>query len=671
MTTTREDYERLVREVLEHDRRYYAENAPSVSDFEYDALLRQVRDLESAHPDWVQPHSPTRRVGCKVDGDFPTVVRRVPMLSLDNTYGEQDLRDFDDRVRRGLGGEPPAYVVELKVDGIGIELTYRAGQLEQAATRGDGREGEVITPNVRTVRGLPGLLAEPVDLVVRGEIYMERAALAAVNADREAAGEEPFKNPRNATGGTLKLKDPAQVARRPLRVVLYEVVNPTEASHLEMLGTLGRLGLPVSPHTERVEGIDAVLARVATWDDRRRTLAYDVDGLVIKVDAYAQREALGATSKYPRWAIAYKFAPEQAETRLLDLVAQVGRTGAVTPVAQLEPVELAGTTVRRASVHNWDEVARKDLHLGDLVVVEKAGEIIPQIVAVRTEARAPDARRCEPPTACPACGAALEREADAVALRCPEAFGCPGQLERAILAYGGRAALDIDGLGEQLVRQLVARRMVEDVADLYRLTVMEVASLERMATRSAVNLVDAIEASRKAATLERLLAALGIPHVGTVAARAVASQFRSLSDLLGRDPACLAADLEGLAGVGPVIAGSVAAFLGDPRRRAVLAKLVSLGVDPASSAPAAAPGTGPLAGCTLVVTGTLSRPRDEVKRRIEAAGGKVAGSVSRKTRYLVAGESTGATKLAEAQKHGVQVIDEAALEALLAEGPSA
>lgn len=682
---TRDDYERLVEELSEHDRRYYVEHAPVLTDREYDERLSTLKALEAAHPDWIVPHSPTQRVGAPlaVGEDFPKVVRDVPMLSLDNTYSAEDLREFDERVVKGLGGEAPTYVVELKVDGIGVELRYEGGRLVQAASRGDGRVGEDITANVRTIRAVPALLTEPVDLTVRGEIYLERESLPGINREREASRKDPFVNPRNAAGGILKYKDPAQTARYPLRVVLYEVVDAPETSHLDALARLARLGLPTSPHATRAPGLEAVLAQVEHWAEARRTLPYDVDGLVIKVDTFAQRERLGFTSKYPRWAIAYKFAAQRAATRLVELVPQVGRTGVVTPVAHLEPVFLAGTTVQRASVHNWDEVRRKDLHLGDRVLVEKAGEIIPQIVGVILEERPAGASPVQPPERCPECGTPLVREEGEVALRCPSSLACPAQLKASIEFFASRGAMDIEHLGEKLVGQLVEAGLVRDVAALFGLSAAALRDLPRMGEKSAANLVEALARRRVEAPLERLLTGIGIPLVGVVAARAIAARYASLSAMLAEDPARMRESLEEIDGVGPKIASSTAAFFASAARRVVLQKLVDLGLDPAPSAlaiaqsgrSAAGAGAGdldgagseprPVRGLVFVLTGTLSRPREEWKTRIEEAGGKVTGSVSPKTSYLVAGENTGANKREAASRHGVPVLDEAGLEALL------
>jgi DNA ligase (NAD+) len=658
-------YLALCREIIEHDRRYYVENDPIISDSEYDRLLRELTALETEHPDLVVTWSPTRRVGAEPISEFPKVVRDVPMLSLDNTYDAEQLAEFCERVLKGLAGEEPAYVVEPKIDGIGIELYYEDGVFARGLTRGDGRTGEDVSSNLRTIRRLPPVLARPATVQVRGEVYLERAALAPLNAAREAAGEEPFKNPRNAAGGSLKLLDPRLCAQRSLQILLYELLDGDRVvpAHFEALAWMRTAGLPVSPEARRVVGIPALSEQVAAWAERRDGLPYDVDGLVVKVDSFAQRRLLGATARFPRWAIAYKFPARQATTRVVGIEVNVGRTGAVTPVACLEPVELSGTTVARASLHNWDEVQRKDLRLGDAVLVEKAGEIIPQVVAVITERRRGDERPIAPPAACPSCGAALVRREGEVAWRCPNHLGCPAQLREALEFFASRDAMDIENLGPKLVAELCAAGLVADVADLYDLTVAQLVPLERMAVKSAENVIAAVGRSRERATLGRLLTGLGIPLVGTVAARAVAAAYGSLEAMLAVTPARFAVELLAVPGVGEKIAQAVAEFFGEPHSRAVLEKLVARGVAPSEPRPDR---RGPLAGQTVGVTGTLSRPRSDIKRDIEAAGGRFATSVGKGTDYLVAGDKTGAAKLKAAAKAGVRVIDEAGLQRLLA-----
>lgn len=671
---TRERYEALAREILDHDRRYYVENSPVIADVEYDALLRELQRIEAEHPDWRVPWSPSLRVGHAPLSKFRKVEREVRMLSLDNTYNVGELRAWHERVLRGLRSahvdEEPAYVVEPKIDGIGIELTYERGVFVLGATRGDGKTGEDVTVNLRTLRALPLRLTEPVDLperlVVRGEVYMTRAVFERINGEREAAGEELYQNPRNLTGGTLKQLDPRMVAARPLELLLYEIVGDLGVStHYESLARLRQLGLPVSPDVRRVTSFAEVEAEVASWATRRDALPFDIDGLVVKVDSLVQRELLGTTAKIPRWAIAYKFPARQATTLVRDIEVNVGRTGAVTPVALLAPVELSGTTVEHASLHNWDEVARKDVRVGDAVLIEKAGEIIPQVVMVIVERRPVGAEPFPVPKVCPSCGAELSRIEGQVALRCPNRLGCPAQLREALTFFASRGAMNIDGLGEKLVEQLVRAGLVRDLADLYRLTLAVLLGLERVGDKSAENLVQAIARSKEQ-SLTRLLTGLGIPLIGSVNAAQVADRFGSLRALLDETPERLREALLEVPGFGAERASAVAEFFADEHNRGVLGRLRDAGVDPVEHRRGAEEPAGPLQGKRLVLTGTLSAPRETMKERIEAAGGKVLGAVSKGTDYLVAGANTGAAKRQAAEKHGTRVIDEAELERLLA-----
>ncbi|MBZ0237734.1 MAG: NAD-dependent DNA ligase LigA, partial [Deltaproteobacteria bacterium] len=600
---TRDAYIALCHELIEHDRRYYVEAAPTISDVEYDRMTVRLRELEAAHPDWVVPWSPTRRVGHEPVGAFAKVVRQRPMLSLDNTYDEEELRAFHDRVVRGLDGEEPCFSIEPKIDGFGIELTYQAGELALAATRGDGTIGEDVTNNVRTIRAIPTRLREPVDVVVRGEVYMAKEVFLRINAERIAAGEEPWKNPRNLAAGSIKLLDPRDVAKRPMSAILYEVVDGERVAtgHLASLDFIRKLGIPTSTENSRAEGWDALAAAVHAWADRRDALPYEVDGLVVKVDDFAQRRALGSTSKFPRWAIAYKFPARQVTTIVKQIELNVGRTGAVTPVAILEPVEVSGTTVQRVSLHNFEQVARLDIGDGDRVLIEKAGEIIPQVLGVTARAPTP---RWTAPAVCPSCGAALEKEEDKVVLACQNRLGCPAQRLAAIEFFAARGLMNIDGLGERIVAQLVEAGLVADVADLFDLTAAQLEELDRFGEQSARNLVASIQQAKEKATFSRLLAALGIAHVGGVVARPIAARYGALSKLLAAADATtsdeLVAQLTEIEGIGEVIARAVDRFVRDPHARAVMDKLIARGVDPVE--PVAAPATGPLAGKTLVVT---------------------------------------------------------------------
>jgi DNA ligase (NAD+) len=664
-------YAALVRELGEHDRRYYVELAPTISDVEYDRLYRELRDLEAAHPDWIDPSSPTQRVAPMPISAFPKVVRAVPMLSLDNTYSLTELQAFYDRVIKGLHGETPRFMVEPKIDGISIELRYVEGRFVQGATRGDGRVGEDITVNLRTVRSLPLTLAEPVTITVRGEVYMDKRDFAAINEEREQAGEELWKNARNFTGGSLKLLDPRECARRPLKALLYELVGGESFRplHSESLLWLRALGFPTSPDVALVEDGGALAAAVAAWADRKNKLPYEADGLVIKVDSFAQRRLLGFTAKFPRWAIAYKFPANQATTRLLGIEVNVGRTGAVTPVAELAPVELSGTTVKRASLFNWDEVRRLDARIGDQVVVEKAGEIIPQVIEVLVAQRTGAETEIPIPDRCPSCASTLVRREGEVALRC-ENRACPTQRWRALQFFCGRGAMNIEGIGEVLAEELVRKGIVTDAADLFDLTVEKLLGrVDRMAQKSAENLIAAMRRAKETATLSRLLIGLGIPHVGVVAARAVAARFGSFEALLAAVSTDGAQDLAtkvaAIDGVGPVIAEAMRAYVSDPVQAALLARLRERGVSPTEPVARVAT-TGVLAGKKVCVTGKLSRPRSEIQAEIEAAGGQFVTSVGKSTDILVAGADVGKAKLDAARKLGTQIIDEAELAKILA-----
>ena len=662
MADTPKAYLALVDELAEHDRRYYVDAEPAISDLEYDKLMQKLRGLEAAHPDWIVVWSPTQRVGHAPVSEFPKVERPVAMLSLDNSYDEADLRAFFDKVVKDLDGDPATFSVEPKIDGFGIELVYKRGVLTLGATRGDGRIGEDVTANVKMVKGVALVLREPVDIVVRGEIYMTKAEFEQINEQRLAAGEEPFKNPRNTAAGSIKQQDPREVAKRPMRTILYEVVDGEKyaSGHLASIAYLKKLGLPVNPHNTSATTWEELHAQVLSWEHRRDSLPYEVDGLVVKVDDFGQRSALGTTAKFPRWAIAYKFPARQVTTILHDLEINIGRTGAVTPVALLDPVEVSGTTVARASVHNWDQVARLDLGQGDRVLLQKAGEGIPEILGVTVKSDGP---RFAPPTKCPSCASELVREEGRVALACPNRKDCPAQILGGLEFFA--SVMNIDGLGEKIVVQLYEAGLVKDIADLFDLTQARLEKLERFGQLSAKNLVTAIAEAKQTATFSRLLTALGIPNVGDVIAKPIAQKFGTLSAL--REAAkgeAFATDLCELEKVGKIIAQNVERFLRDPDVNAVLDKLIARGIDPPE--PVSVQATGPLVGKLFVVTGTLTKPRADVQKAIEAAGGKVAGSVTKKTSYLVAGADTGKTKLEAAEKHGVTVIDEAALEKLLA-----
>jgi DNA ligase (NAD+) len=662
----REEYENLAREIQAHDRLYYVENNPTIADGEYDRLFARLKEIEAAHPDWIVDWSPSRRVGSDLTAGFPKIERKVPMLSLDNTYDEAELTAFHERVVRGLDGEAPAYVIEPKIDGVSIELKYTDGKFVLGATRGDGIIGEDVTPNLRTIHALPLLLAEPVTIAVRGEVYMEKETFAKLNAERIAAGEEPLKNPRNSTAGALKLLDPRESAKRPMKLLTYEVVGQVvgEArahTHFELLAWMKSLGLPVSSDVARVTSLSDLLAYIEQWQHGARLrLPYATDGLVIKVDVVAQRRLLGATARAPRWAIAYKFPAEQATSKLLAIEHNVGRTGAITPLGYFEPVELSGTTVKRASFFNYNQIKRLDVAVGDRVLLEKAGEIIPYVITVVE--RGADRVPIDEPTVCPSCATPLMRAEGQVALLCPNTFGCPVQRARSIEFFCKRDAMNMENFGPSLVTQLVDTGVVADVADLFDLTVEKLIDLERMGPKSAENVIKSLADAREKATLTRLLVGLGMPKIGEVWAHEVARRYGDLKTLMATPPAEILTGLQEIHGFGEERARAVSDFFADERHRAVLEKLMARGVAPSEPRPTH---EGPLAGLRVCVTGTLSRPRSDVQAAIEAAGGTFEKSVKKGTNYLVAGADVGAAKLKDAQKKGVRVIDEAALEKLL------
>lgn len=660
-------YVQLVADLTEHDRRYYVDANPTISDAEYDKLYKELVSIEAGHPDWIVPWSPSQRAGHSPISEFPKVTRATAMLSLDNTYNEGELQAFFDRAVKGLDGEVPVFSVEPKIDGFGIELTYENGLLTLAATRGDGRIGEDVTTNVKImVRGIPMQLREPASLTVRGEIYMRKDEFEEVNNARRARGEETFKNPRNTAAGSIKLQDPKEAAKRPMHAILYEVLDGEKhaSGHLSSIDFIKKLGIPVSGYNAQARSWNELAALVRSWEHKRDSLPYELDGLVIKIDDFASRGALGSTAKAPRWAIAYKFPARQVTTIIKGLDLSVTRTGAVSPTAVLEPVEVSGTTVSRASVHNWDIVAQLGLGMGDRVLLHKAGEIIPEILQVTEKGPGP---AFTVPENCPCCGTKLVREAGRVAWICPNHEHCRDQQTDWIESFASRKQMNIDGLGEIVVRQLVEGKLVNDIADLFVLKAEQVAGLERFAAPSAKKLVAAIEKAKSEATFSRLLAALGIDLVGTVLAKPIAAKYGKLSTLRqaakDKDSAALIEEIDAIDGIGPAVAQSVDEFLRTPWISNILDKLIANGVDPGE--PVTATADGVLNGKVFVVTGTLTKPRAEVQKMIEAAGGKVAGSVTKKTHFLVAGEDTGKTKLEAATKNGVAVIDEAKLMAML------
>ena len=651
----------LRNEIRRHEELYYVHAAPEISDEAFDALMRELEELETRHPELRTPDSPTQRVGGRPTESFATVEHMVPMLSLDNAYNEDELRAFDERVRRGLDtSELVAYVAELKIDGLSIALTYENGRLVRGATRGDGTQGDDVTNNVRTIRALPLTLRGQVPgrVEIRGEVFLPRSRFEQINEERRATGAPLFANPRNAAAGAIRNLDPSLVARRGLSAWTYQVVTPTRGeivpAHAAMLERLKEWGMPVEPHWARCVGIDAVWEFCERWKDERVGLQFETDGVVVKVDRVALREQLGATSKFPRWATAFKFPAQQATTLLREIAVNIGRTGAATPFAILDPVFVGGSTVSMATLHNPDDLARKDIRERDTVIVEKAGDVIPRVVRPVLDKRPPDSRPWTMPATCPVCGSVLVKPADEVVWRCENA-SCPAKLKRSIEHFASRGAMDIEGLGESLIDQLVERALVKDVADLYDLDGPTLEKLERMGKKSASKLLEQIHRS-KGNDLWRLLNGLGIRHVGERAAQVLAEQFRSVHALLTAS----LAELQQTREVGPVLAASVRQWFDQPANQRLIERLTAAGVRVDAPAAARPAGPQPLAEKTFVITGALdAMSRDEATRRIEALGGKVTGSISKKTSYLIVGAEAG-SKLEKAQALGVKTLDEAA-----------
>lgn len=661
-------------QVGRHDDLYYRQARPEISDFEYDRLKRELADLEGDFPEAMAQSSPTARVGDdRLDG-FVVYRHGQPMQSLDNTYSEAELRTFHQRLVKLFGIDDLAFVVEPKIDGVAVSLTYEKGRLLHAVTRGNGIEGDDITANVRTIQALPGKLkgaafnaaeGETVpDLVeIRGEIYMTLAEFERINREREEAGEVLFANPRNLTAGTIKQLDPREVARRKLEIVLYGLgvcepaleLTAQADSQSRLHSLLGKWGLPTVEKFWVARGIDETWRAIQELDRLRRGFAYATDGAVVKLDSFSQQREAGSTSKAPRWAIAYKFAAERAETRLKAITVQVGRTGVLTPVAELEPVLLGGTTVSRATLHNKDEIGRKDIRVGDFVQVEKAGEVIPAVVGVNLARRAPECVAYAFPEECPVCGVRVVQYEGEVAVRCPNPQ-CPAQIRRRVQHFASKAGVDIEGLGEAMIDTLVEKGWVRNIADIYRLHLQrdELLKLGKSVEKSTDNLLAAIEGS-KHAELWRFINGLGINHVGAAAAKELAAKFGSIEALVeaSRD------EFLSIGGIGGTMADAIVTHFNAPRNRDMVSQLLDLGVAPKAPARAALEGASSLAGKTFVLTGTLpSMSRETATARIEAAGGRVSGSVSRKTGYVLAGEDAG-SKLEKARALGVTILSEA------------
>ncbi len=676
------DPERRARELRDairhHEERYYIHNAPEISDEAFDQLLHQLEALEADHPELVTPDSPTQRVGGRAVEGFATVQHLVPMLSLDNTYNDEELRAFDERVHKGAGIPETArvaYVAELKIDGLSLALTYEHGRLLRGATRGDGTLGEDVTMNVRTIRSIPlSLRGGPTGRIeVRGEAYLPRESFERMNREQAEAGEPLYANPRNTAAGTMRNLDPSLVARRELAAFVYQLVTadengePSFRTHNDTLKAFSSWGLPVEPHWRSCDGIDEVVAFCEEWADKRRSLAFETDGVVIKVDDLPLRQRLGTTAKFPRWATAFKFPAQQANTKLIRIGVNVGRTGAVTPYAELEPVFLAGSTISMATLHNAEDIERKDVREGDTVVIEKAGDVIPKVVAPVPSLRPEGAERWQMPTTCPECGSTLRRDEEEVVWRC-ENTSCPARLRRSLEHFASRGAMNIEGLGASLVDQLLEQRLVNDFSDLYHLTpeVLEnlvVTPKEPRSDRAVPrklgkvgrNVFEQVQRS-KGNDLARLIYGLGIRHVGEKAAVTLARHLRTMPAVLdaSRDV------LEAVPEIGPVVADSIRSFADEPHNRTLIERLAAAGVSMDTSLPEPSrEAAGPLAGRTFVITGTLAAmTRDEAATKLTNLGATVSSSISKKTSALIAGEEAG-SKLEKARRLGVEVLSEA------------
>jgi len=649
--------EQLRDKIRRHDYLYYVLNQPQISDRQYDKLFAELKVLEQEHPELITPDSPTQRVSERPLEGFATVRHKVPMLSMDNTYNADELRAFDDRVYKQLGSRDYDYVIELKIDGLAISLRYEDGRLITAATRGDGEVGDDVTANVRTIKAIPLVLFDgrdiPAVLEVRGEVYMPTKSFIQLNKQRAEAGEPVFANPRNAAAGSLKLLDARITAQRNLSFFAYavgEVSKSLAENHYQTLQKFKNLGLPVNPHIKRAKDVDEALDICLSWSQKRLELDYKIDGMVIKVNRFDQRDILGATGRAPRWCISYKFPAERAQTVIESIDVQVGKSGILTPVANLTPVQLSGTTVKRASLHNFDELRRLDARCGDTVLIEKAGEIIPQVIEVKKDLRPEGAATFKIPKKCPICGSEVVKDEEGVYIRCinPD---CMGQLKERLRYFAGRDQMDIEHLGTSLIEQLVETGLVKNFADLYKLQKSQLAALERMAEKSAANVIEAIEKS-KSRPLWRLVAALGIRHIGGQSAQILAEHFGSLEALRNADKEAL----ETIDQIGPSMAESVYEYFRNQQNRAVIDELLAAGVK--TERPKKVKVTGKLAGKTVVVTGALEKfARRQVEQAIKQAGGKPSSSVSKKTDFVLAGKEPG-SKLEKALQLGIKVINE-------------
>jgi DNA ligase (NAD+) len=645
--------QKLREEIVFHEKKYYVDNDPQISDFEFDMLTKELMNLEKQFPELITPESPTQRVGEQPLEGFASVEHRTAMLSLDNCYTMDELREFEERIQKIIPSEKITYVAELKIDGLGISAIYREGKFDQAITRGDGLRGDDVTANVKTIRSFPLSVPQSQEIEVRGEIYLPFDSFRKINKRRENKDLSLFANPRNAAAGSIRLLDPKEVAARMLDVFLYTLFigGAEKKSQWESLLTMKKLGFKTNPHSRRCSSLEEVLTFYEEWKTRRDELDYDVDGIVVKVDSVEQQKRLGSTAKFPRWAISYKFPARQATTQIKDIIIQVGRTGALTPVAVLEPVKLSGTTISRSTLHNEDEVRRKDIRVGDFVLIERSGDVIPKVVRVITEKRSGNETPFDFPKECPVCHTAVFRPEDEAISRCINP-SCPAKLKESLLHFSSRRAMNIETLGIALVNQLLEKGLVKTIPDLYSLAYEDLVDLERMGPRSSSNLLDEIERSKER-DLPRLIYALGIRYVGERTAQAIASHFQDLDSLI-KAPAEKLIQIED---VGPKVAESIVFFFSQPENMVLIEKLRAAGVNFTLQA-AAVPKEGPLSGQSFVLTGKLTKfSREEAQREIEQRGGTVTSSVSKKTDYVIVGDDPG-SKLEKAQKLGVGILDE-------------
>lgn len=660
----REKVEKLREELNYHNYRYYVLDDPVISDTEYDEMMKELQELEDEYPELIIDTSPTQRIGEELTGGFPTVTHEVPMLSLENTYSDDETRAFDRRIAKALGNEKFEYTVELKFDGFAVDIEYRNGKFFRGSTRGNGLVGDDITNNVRTIRSVPLKLRtkkrELMQIHVRGEVYMPRPVFDKLNKDREQREQQLFANPRNAAAGSIKNIDPKVVAERELNIFIHTVVEPHPfKEHARAMKELKEIGLRVTPVLEIAHDIEEAIAICKRWQEKRNTLDYDIDGMVIKINDFKQREELGSTTKNPRWAMAYKFAAEQAVSKIKDIILSVGRTGVVTPIAVLEPVELSGTTVSRSTLHNQDEIERKDIRIGDHVIVEKGGEIIPKVVKVVKDKRSGKEKRFKMPERCPVCHSKLFQSEDEVAVRCINR-SCPAQIKGSILHFASRNAMDIEGMGFVLVKQLVERGLVKNIGDIYSLELDDLVGLERMGKKSSQNVIDAIQKSKERG-LSMVIFGLGIRHVGIKAARTLASRLSTIDNLMDAS----FEELEAIPEIGPVMAESIVSFFDNKENRAIIEKLQKSGVKMQAKRDKVKGAL--LSGKKFVLTGALEAyTREEAKELIASLGGDVTSSVSRNTDYVIVGSDPG-SKYDRAKKLGVEILNEEEFEKMVKE----